>query len=234
MITIEDRYKFKASNHSAFLAVIDDEKVSQVWGYCYSAITYGKKRVTELYLFFDDREIAYKNYKYLKWLVKDSMFKDVFVTKDVFEGMSTGFEVNTKQDRVLVNAGMMMLRRPFEDMNFSFHMFNKLGLSVLDSVILSNSLKLRNKIIYDNGYNTNHRVFNNESPKGFYEGTKYKPSNTNYFEGVEDYSIMTQTAICGSAVFSPYHLHDNLKQHLDCGKIKFNKTNCKKILEYIG
>lgn len=210
---------------------------------CLSYITYSRKLPEYAFIFFGNDVIhnSYRGDKWCDWVINRSQYSDAFITKDVNNGFKNGFEINTKSNRMILNAGLIAIRHAFEFSNWSWGHFIELGFSEHESYCLSSNCKVVGKHLEAFIGNTNHLVIPPVEKFNLYEGCGFNCNNR------ELNCLSTLGWGCSSDRYSSEYLDlDNIKEleyfkrgsnsvfnshEVDC--VKFNKTNVEKILKYL-
>lgn len=256
---IEEMNKEASCSHSSYLALRGQKVVAkQPYGSCYSEITYSSSmQANRLYVFFGEEAIkqAKNPEAWANWVINSDMFGGAFITKDASEGLKFGFEVNTKAERILMQGGMMALRRPFEFSYFSWWDFVELGYDEYEAYALATNIKVFENLgvkfmVYD-GANCNHLVILRAQNLAKYRGSGYKPEPLygTLYTGFKDYSCQSSIQHWGctekDSWDKPFCVLKNTKdvkqETIEIGtpfstKIKgyaFNKSNVDKVLQYM-
>lgn len=153
-------------------------------GVCYYRFTQKRAgKIDRLFLFFGGGRIEKygkeNSFNWCKWVINDSFWADAFITKCPAEGLNKGFEVDTSCERVLMNAGCIILRHPFEFKGmWDWPKFMEMGFDEYESFALSLNFNIDEDIMYPHTYNSNHKVITPGQKFGLYKGEDYVPKES--------------------------------------------------------
>lgn len=189
------------NTHSAYLLLYKNKiKECYINNTCYYQLTKNPNlRGDELYIFFKVN-VTQQDLDWCSWVINESVFKDCFITKKAHEGLTLGFEINTKAERALMLVAIMMLRQPFENRRFSWSTFRKLGFSEYESLALAMNFSILFYIKQDYYlirkclHNSNHKPFLPGQRFSVYEGKHLISSEDCLYSGfngetIESYSV---------------------------------------------
>lgn len=148
---------------------------------CYENLKHFGGEYKCLALFFSPCKVpqAYEEHcmEYINWFINYSFFADIFLTKNVKQGLKKGFIIDPNHGANYVYSGMMIFRYHFEFQQWSaFAKARKLGFDVEESYVLSHCLVyLRQEKCFHIKITNNHHVFMSGMSYGTYFGDNYNP-----------------------------------------------------------
>jgi hypothetical protein len=155
---------------------------------CHSMITYDtNNRCDSLFVFFPTKE-GYGDDEWVEWVANKSPFASAVLTKTAKEGFTSGFEIDTKADRAMMAAAIMVLRYQFESRyNWQWFNFVDMGFSKFDAYVLATNFIVHpvNGVL-SNGFNRNHRIVLRGSSYKAFRGDFYKPEGQCLYDGLND------------------------------------------------
>jgi len=215
--------------HSAYLTLCDGEvKLIRSNDYCFAPITYKESgRLDHIFIYFGKNRVnkyGYENsVRWCNWVIYESFWADAFITKDAAEGLKKGFELDTRCERILLQAGMSILRHPFE-MSWGWQTFLDLGFDEYESFALSLTCRVYEDKIYPHTHNSNHKVIKAGQKFGLYKGEGYKsnPSLGTFKDGCNGSSMSTS--------YDNWGCSPNSMVSISYDGTPFSKERCEKIL----
>lgn len=192
-------------SHSNFTVVLKSgESFNSLSDACYSMLWSGYPDMTELYLWFPERNI--KGLKeYVDWLLNSEIFGDAFLTKSYEEGMEKGFQVDIHQPTNYLFMSMAGLRFPWECENcepWCWGQFVEDGFTEVEALFLTVNSTIDEGKLHRAMYNSNHLPIPRTTHLKHYKKDSFNIQVGTMFEGVSSKGVEYNWPSFGCKMFS--------------------------------
>jgi hypothetical protein len=188
---LSERIEFQGTlghKHSSAMGWFEGKEVYKFKSdVCHSMITYDlDNRCDKLFVFFPTK-VGYGDGEWVEWVANESPFASGVLTKTAKEGFTSGFEIDTRVDRVMMAAAIMVLRYQFESRYYwQWFDFVKMGFSKFDAYVLATNFVVNEvERVEVNTFNYNHRVVLAGASYKAFRGDFYNPEGQCLFGGLE-------------------------------------------------
>lgn len=143
--------------------------------------------------------------EWVKWVVNESFFSEVFITKDVTTWQQYGGLVRTDVPRHMMEGAVTFLREGFDEWKWDWHTFIEMGYNPTESYALSRHLNINEEFICFHHCNDGHTLVAKWRPLGRYGIDFIRPSK--------------DTLSCGYSEFrqslNTYHFDENIYKYCE-------------------
>lgn len=119
------------------------------------------------------------------WVVNESFFKDVFITKDVDVWQKYGGFVRTDVERHMMEGALTFLREGFDEWVWDWYLFVEMGYTPTESYALARHAHISTGSVVPHSCNTGHTLINAGRPFGRYGFDYVVPSEDKLSEGYQ-------------------------------------------------